>query len=440
MSHTGKITFDFNWEDPRGARGEELRATWARLRILVDDDPVLKVEDIRTRSVRDYLYLPLYPLAEWMAVNWWFLLAEVGPSRAKDALGFSHRHNLRFAREGFALPNLSLVPTGETTQIEWSPVDLPGCEVSFLATGKANLDTEQVRDDFARFIGAVAGRLDEKGLVGTTLQTEWDAIQQTETAEQEFCLTAAALGQDPYALDHGVSEAILTAHETLPPETFQDFVQAADPTQLVNQANLLHQWIGDLQNTDFELGGLRDLRGGFQGRAANGTPWQQGYAAAGELRRHLQLGDRTNLRWEDLPAVLRVPPSEFKAAFQCHDDTDLLWLNAVAASNRTGSPALAIGKRHGDSAKFAFSRALFEYLTQPESSACIVTSARSARQQRNRAFAAEFLAPAGLIHARLSGDHIYSDEVDDLATEFGVFSSVIRHQIENHRLAEVESC
>jgi len=69
--------FQFEWEDPLGARGPELRATWARLEIRVDDIPVSRLIDEKNRSIRDAVYGPLYPVAEWIAMNWWSLLHEV---------------------------------------------------------------------------------------------------------------------------------------------------------------------------------------------------------------------------------------------------------------------------------------------------------------------------------------------------------------------------
>lgn len=72
-----QLTFDFEWKDPGGARGPELSATWARLEIRVGDVPVTRVDDLRARSVRNAIYGPLYPVAEWIVSNWWSLLYEV---------------------------------------------------------------------------------------------------------------------------------------------------------------------------------------------------------------------------------------------------------------------------------------------------------------------------------------------------------------------------
>lgn len=59
-------------------------------------------------------------------------------------------------------------------------------------------------------------------------------------------------------------------------------------------------------------------------------------------------------------------------------------------------------------------------------------------RRRRLAFAAEFLAPAAALRARLAGDSpVEPERTDDLAREFDVSSEVIRRQIRNHDLATI---
>jgi hypothetical protein len=75
------LALDFEWVDPGGARGPELRATWARLEVVAAGEVITGVLDQNTRSVRHGLFLPLYPVAEWIASNRWRLLYEVRSPR-----------------------------------------------------------------------------------------------------------------------------------------------------------------------------------------------------------------------------------------------------------------------------------------------------------------------------------------------------------------------
>ena len=61
-------------------------------------------------------------------------------------------------------------------------------------------------------------------------------------------------------------------------------------------------------------------------------------------------------------------------------------------------PAFAVRSGHDSARKFQFCRGLAEVLVSANSDA-LLTQARSDRQQRNRAFAAEFLGPATALRA-----------------------------------------
>ena len=111
-------------------------------------------------------------------------------------------------------------------------------------------------------------------------------------------------------------------------------------------------------------------------------------------------------------------------------------VDAVVTRNEAELPAFAFRRRSEESRRFHFCRALAEVLFSPGSDT-FLTRAHSERQQRNRAFAAEFLAPSEGLRSRVSGSVADSDDIDELATEFGVSSLVIEHQVRNHRIARV---
>ena len=70
------LEFNFEWEPAPGIKGHELALTWASLSVRVNDSVLTRVLDHTVGQVRDRIRVPLYPLAEWLATNWWFLLYE----------------------------------------------------------------------------------------------------------------------------------------------------------------------------------------------------------------------------------------------------------------------------------------------------------------------------------------------------------------------------
>jgi hypothetical protein len=164
------LQIEFDWEDPQAVKGPELHATWARLRILINDVPITQVLDANARSVRDGIYIPLYPLAEWLAMHWWSLLYEYENPQRRDVSGsYPMRHNLRYAREGFALPDLDIRPMGRTVSFAWKAADMPARRVRFLQEGTAHIETGVVYEALTNFITAVVRRLESFDLPNTPL-------------------------------------------------------------------------------------------------------------------------------------------------------------------------------------------------------------------------------------------------------------------------------
>ena len=111
-------------------------------------------------------------------------------------------------------------------------------------------------------------------------------------------------------------------------------------------------------------------------------------------------------------------------------------MNGVVTSDDNGDPAFAIRRGYESARRFQFCRGLAEVLVSPNSDA-LLTQARSDRQQRSRAFAAEFLAPSAALGSRVPRSTLDEDGIDELAAEFGVSPMVIAHQVQNHNIARI---
>lgn len=427
-----KLTLDFEWIDPAGARGPELRATWAALQISLDGHAITRLIDDVSRSVRSHLFLPLYPLAEWFANHWWFLFHEVEtPGRSNSEL-YEKRHNLRHGAEGFALPSLTIQPMGDQVKLIWQPVRLEAQNLEFTATGAVQVSAAELRQTLADFISAVLRRLQEQGVEETLLAREWNSIQTADEEEREFCVTVASLGIDPYTLDEQKQQEVIEVSESLPQSIWTDFFAVADFATLPQQARQVLDALESSRRNRSNLDSLKTLRMEMRaGARLQGSPWQQGYQLAHQLRDHLNLnGDKLS----SFAALGRALGIEMKSAITRAASLPSS-LNALVAMNSQDSPVFAVPSRRDDAIRFAFCRALFEYLMASEGQPLLLTTARSDRQKRNRAFAAEFLVPKDLLRKELSSHIVGDEEMDDLAADFGVSPSVIRHQIENHELA-----
>lgn len=280
------LKLSVEWEDPGAARGEELRATWCRLSIHVGQTPVTRVHDERAQTVREAVYCSAYPLAEWFAFNWWPLLNE--PERPLLS-SVGERHNLRNAREGFALPDLELFSEDSLIRAVWKPYKPAAAPVRFLDEGFALLDSEAVASEIGAFVDKVVARLESKDVSQACLNDEWRAIRQASQAEREFCETTGALGLDPYALDDGKAEEILSIAESLPVEMKREFFLAADSAALTQQAQWILKCLRQLGGFEIKTK-LAGKKGLYHGQAGASTPWQKGYDLARTFRKDFGLG------------------------------------------------------------------------------------------------------------------------------------------------------
>jgi len=437
MIFMSELVFDFEWLDPLGARGAELRATWARLVISVDGRIASRVLDQQSRTVREAVYLPLYPLAEWLVTNWWPLCFEIGSSeRLKDPSYFG-RHSLHAARDGYSLPPISFTALGDSVQISWQPELLSTHSVEFFESGTVHVTLESFQQSLRKFIGAVAARLDEQQVTDTLLETEWNVVNEMPAEEAEFCILAAELGLDPFATDQETNERIIEVATRIPESMRREFFSVASLAELTREAREISGAVGSARENTAELRPVCDLRHRLDSRRMPDSlpPWTRGYTVARELRKTLGLGNVPLPSFDTIADALGVSADELESAII--DQPPTVVFDALVATNSRNSPAFAVTRRPDTSARFQFCRGLYEFLSTADHGPWLVTKAPSDRQRRNRAFAAEFLAPAEAVREKVSGSVISGDEVEALATDFGVSSYVITHQLQNHRIATV---
>ena len=106
---TADLRFSIDWEPVDASiRAAELRATWCRFELWVDRNCVTLVEDSSTKSVRHGCSVSLYPVAEWIAFNWWSLCCDGREDGPPAQLA---RRNLRSAGDGFLWPENFSGPT-----------------------------------------------------------------------------------------------------------------------------------------------------------------------------------------------------------------------------------------------------------------------------------------------------------------------------------------
>lgn len=412
---------EFDWVEALPSTDRVAEATMAALTITVNGRCVTSVLDRRSRSCRDHVVTPLAYVAEWIVSNWWRLFHEVEDETPRQ--DFAEAHDLSLVGDGFLLPRLTIVPTQQTMRLRWIPYRPSHSDIEFMGQGEARVDRPDLEEALSRIVEAAQDRLDCNGLALDLLQQDWAAIQTMDDDEREFCRAAALLGEDPFAVAQPLADRIIDFWRCSEPAIREDALATANGAGLVPLA----KWLGDaLRSLGSANGGTAwaQVRDALPLAATSAKrPYQRGYDLARAVR--AQLAVRTD-RYEfsttgpeALPAVEMRPPASR--------------IHGVVAAD---SPACANAAR-GNAKRFLLARAVGDYVGRSAPGPAILSGLATERQAQTRAFAADFLAPEAALRKRLRRSHVYPDEVDDLALEFGVSSYVIRHQIENHGLATV---
>ncbi len=187
------IELQIEWFDAPGVRAPELAATWARYQLWVGGSCVTQVEE-PDGTFRRSIYGSLYPLAEWIAANWWLLTGHLRPSATRPAYWtwsnlrrypWLRQHNLRGAGDGMAWPDLTVVPEGAVTRVVWAAdEDRALGPLRFASSGRALVRSDEARKAMAGVVQRVLDRLAESDVGKTPLSVEWAEIGSADEDEQ----------------------------------------------------------------------------------------------------------------------------------------------------------------------------------------------------------------------------------------------------------------
>ena len=191
------ITFETEWVAAEEIRGPELASTWASLLIRVDDAVITRVLDQRAQTIRDRVYVPLYPLAESLVTNWWFLLHEVGNPVKNNDQAFKRRHALVSGPRRIRLSEASRNIVGKSNAPDLDARLVP-VDQTRVPRQRSDLDRHgRVPRELRRSRGSRRSEACGVWYRGNAPAGEWASIQTADRDERLFCKTAAALGWIP---------------------------------------------------------------------------------------------------------------------------------------------------------------------------------------------------------------------------------------------------
>jgi hypothetical protein len=439
------LSIECEWIDQPLAADVLERRTWARIALTAAGRSVSRIWDRDAQAERASLYLPAFPLAQWIIANWWAIQYEPVPPNATGRFLSSEgdwtahqfdwlqRHCLRAAESGLMLPNACFYSDGRNVVIDWSADDqdaYPRMTGYFVESGGVCLDSREVRRELREFVANVILRIEDINDVrAIALKRNWEAIVAADPDEEAFCRAAGRMGLDPYALSTWEPDVLELLEGSLGNNLDQpivvDFLEATDKTTAVS----LWQWVNETRV-------VLDLQGSAVPASLRvpitRTPAKMGYQLAMRVREAMGSQSQGPLdQVADAATVSGIKPLLFT------ERNHLSSASVKAAVGwRAGIEPVVAGptQTRKDNARFLEARALFHAAFACQSGPRLITESRTWDQQASRAFAAELLAPRHELRERLNDSEPFQepDQFEaNLAAEYGVSTKVIRHQLEN---------
>jgi len=211
----------------------------------------------------------------------------------------------------------------------------------------------------------------------------------------------------------------------LPTNIAAEFSTSARFDYLIEAAEEVLHDIALARNQDEDLDVLKAIRSSLVQPNASLSAWSAGYEAARNVRAALNLDGQLLNSDASFRNVIGVTDSAVKI-----EPSQYSLFEAVIATNSQESPGFVLHSQDSESARFTLCRAVHEYLFGVVDSGAVARTYTD-RQKRNRAFAAEMLAPAEVIRQRLEGRSPDIERVGSLAREFGVSPLLVQNQIYN---------
>ncbi|RCN56654.1 hypothetical protein [Acidiferrobacter thiooxydans] len=426
--------FHWTWEwATEGCDGDaEVADTTARLALHVGPHNLMRNEDVWTRCPQDAVLASAYPLALWLASSWWRLLWEPLPA---DGMPFSVEwrmaHELAAAGYGFVWPQVLFATDGNQIRV-WALASRPDSRQSVRYLTGLEQATSVSPDEFSReaetLITATLDRLAVRGHHRSDLRVLWDLVcaDRADGKQTAYRRLEAEFGFEPDEAPEPFMERALRLLQTMGPALSEVAPAYGKGSQgpaaieaIIRAPSLAGQPSDPRPSGSPPVSGRGSLR-----------PWEKAVQAARGVR--AALGHREGpLDDAVLYELLGIAAHDAKSWSPPAQRT-----KAVLAEPLGGGRYRLVPRRgHPTSRRFDLARLFSDYLWMEGTGSSWLASSDlgTARQQYQKAFAAELLCPIDALTAFLEDD--YSDvAIDEAAGHFGVGPMAVNALLTNNNI------
>lgn len=407
---------------------EEVRHTSGSLRITVGKHIATRIEDLWSKSVRYDVNLSAYPLALWFAGSWFRLRWEPFPNERRS-IGWRMAHEMPAAGHGYIWPPLTFVSDGETVRVTCRPTRSAASEpIRYLEQFVECVPASVFERTIDEFIGLVLARLEAVGIRDTQLQSLWPEAmgERMNPDAAHYRRLEARLSFDP---DEGPSGTVdrlvklaLAAGEAAS-EEIAPACSGANPNKAIEQVLRL----ADSKGIDVAIQSplepaLLPPPNGHIG------PWKRGYLLARNARAAWNI-DTDRVGDQKLSEIFDADVASAPVPYH---------RAPLGLAVRNGDPnrlMLLLRRRELLSRRFEAARFLAETLNAPATDHWLpATDSKTARQEVQRNFAAEFLCPIRKLKPLFRKNFYDEVAIEKAAKYFEVDERAVISQLANHGL------
>ena len=420
-----------NAPSPAVARAEH--DTVGRLTIVANGHCTTEGMDLHGNAIEEGPLVSGYPMAQWLAWNWWRLrweppMPKSATHRVTDSWAMSHM--LSTIGSGYCWPDITITSDGVSTEFACRAWNDPA-HSTFRYLGPERTEVVDIAafdDAVDAFVECVLGLLPVQELRNDDLNTLWAEIkkERQDPVVERFRRMEARIGSDPDERHEAEIEALLARAEDLGEEAFEEL--AGDPVaQRAEGGRMLKD--RQIEDTARRIGFPGSTNEAVLLREEYDTsdwgrerPWVIGERVAKALRQQAQLGsnpvnDHQLCELVEVSKKALAPGAASSiVSFMLVDD------NASSVVLRSRN---RVGRR------FELARLLGDRSLVTDGRLFPATSTSSYRQKAQRAFAAELLCPWEAAEPMLE-EVFFEDDATDVADYFGVSPLLLVNRIVDH--------
>ena len=442
---SGEVRMALSTEILDSGSAEE-RATFGLFSMTANERLLTEGVDTANQRLSHGPYVSGYPLAEWLAWNWWRLRWEFARPAAEDgACRWDFAHRLSTIGDGYVWPDITIFSDGLQCSLVSEPSRSPD-SLLFRYIGASRrpetVPAKSLEEAVDGFVEDVLLRLEDRKLSDTNLHRLWKdlAMERATPDLVRFRRLEAQLGCDPDEADEHVIRRHLTAAAALGEDAMGELatdsaIQGSGPDSMMSA-----ETVEDIANrSGFDANpkdaiALNDA-GDAPRMGETVAAWRVGVRTAHAVRKqeHLNGGPISSASLAEFAGTTAAAVSDTDR----YSERISFVLDRESGDTRLSLRSKWETGRRFDLARLIGDRLLHHHARHPAERLLPATRAHSYRQKMQRAFAAELLSPFASVDDMLEGD--YSEENQNAVAEyFKVSPMTISWQLVNHRRIDRE--